>query len=119
MLRDRPQPFFAHRLARALVRGANGLFFREEPGGSRLWTLVLDLGRRVAISISSLDSSPETSVAACALAMFMKGFEDELRGELLANEEIVDELQIQVAHVDHVPKDLRVMLDQQLGLAGC
>lgn len=116
LLRDRPQPFFAYRLARALARGATGLFVREEPEGSRLWTLVLDLGRPVTISISSLDSSPETSVAAFALAMFMKGFEDELRRELLADEELADELQIHVAHVDHVPNDLRVMLDQQLGV---
>lgn len=54
------------------------MFVRHQETSSRVWTVVLNLDRRVTVTIMALDETPETSLAGFALAMFIKAFEAEL-----------------------------------------
>jgi tetratricopeptide (TPR) repeat protein len=118
LLKDRSQPFLNARLAQSIVHSVEDVFVREEGDDSRIWTVVMNLGRRVTISILSLDKTPETNLASFALAMFIKAFEDELDRELIGGEAGVDELMIYIGHIDHMPEDVRHLADQNLGLGG-
>jgi len=84
MLKDTQEPFLGAQLARLISVHVNDLFARQD-GASQLWTVVLNLGRRVVVSIVSMDDTPETTLACAALAMFLKSFELNLNQELIAN----------------------------------
>ncbi len=117
LLKDKSQPFLNHRLAQSVMLSVEDLFVREEGVGSRIWTIVLNLGRRVTISISPLDETPETTLAGFALAMFIKAFENELGRELIGGNTGVDELMIHIGHIDHMSEDVQRLADQNLGLS--
>jgi len=106
LLKDTKLPFAHHRLAASITANVNDIFVREEGDGARTWTLVLNLGRRVTITITTLDTSPASNLAAFSLSMFMKAFEDELF-DLIGGDASVDELIIQVALFSEMPEDLR------------
>jgi tetratricopeptide (TPR) repeat protein len=106
MLKDTREPFLGSQLARLITAHVDDLFARQD-GASQLWTVVLNLGRRVVISIVSMDDTPETALACSALAMFLKSFELELNRELIGNSAALDEAQIFIGHIDHFPEDVR------------
>jgi len=116
LLKERMHPFLHSRLAQSVMLSVDDVFVREEGDGSRIWTVVLNLGRRVIVTISSLDETPETSLASFALAMFIKAFQDELGKELVGGGAGVDELMIHIGHFDHMPEDVRRLANQNLGL---
>lgn len=116
LLKERMHPFLHSRLAQSVMLSVDDVFVREEGDGSRIWTVVLNLGRRVIVTISSLDETPETSLASFALAMFIKAFQDELGKELVGGGAGVDELRIHIGHFDHMPEDVRRLANQNLGL---
>jgi hypothetical protein len=116
LLKERMHPFLHSRLAQSVMLSVEDVFVREEGGGSRIWTVVLNLGRRVIVTISSLDDTPETNLASFALAMFIKAFQGELDKELLGGGAGVDELMIHIVHFDHMPEDLRRLANQNLDL---
>jgi hypothetical protein len=94
------------------------LFVREEGDGSRIWTIVLNLGRRVVLSVSSFDTTPDSNVATFALAMFIKSFEEELAHELIGSRAQIDEICIHVARLDQVPSDILHISNETLNLSG-
>jgi len=116
LLKDMTHPFLHHRLVLSTMLNVEDVFVREEGNGSRTWTVVLNLGRRVTVSIVPLDETPETNLASFALAMFIKGFEVELGRELIGGGSAVDELTIFICHIDHLPEDMRRLGDQNLRL---
>jgi hypothetical protein len=105
-----------YRLARAISGSSHDIYTREERDGTRVWTVVLELRRRVAVSIACMDNSAETNTAAFALAVFAKAFEHELSSELIGDADTSDELLIQVGHIDRVPKEMRSLLEGTLGI---
>ena len=116
VLKETTSQYVHHELALAISRSVNDLFVREEGDGSRAWTLVLDIGRRVTVSIANLDSSPASGLAALALALFMKAFERELAQDLIGGEAASDELLIHIATFSQMPDDLRRLASEQLDL---
>ncbi len=106
MLKETQEPFLGAQLAQLISANVNDLFARQD-GASQLWTVVLNLGRRVVVSIVSMDDTPETALACSALAMFLKSFELNLNKELIANGAAKDEVQIFIGHIDHFPGDVR------------
>jgi hypothetical protein len=115
MLKETANPFLHSRLVRLTTLNVEDVFARQE-GASQIWTVVLNLGRRVVITMSTLDDTPETALASFALAMFIKAFEDELSRELIGSGASVDELDIRIGHIDHFPEEIRRMADSALGL---
>jgi tetratricopeptide (TPR) repeat protein len=115
MLKETANPFLHSRLVRLMTLNVEDLFARQE-GASQIWTVVLSLGRRVVITISTLDDTPETALASSALAMFIKAFEDELNRELIGSGASIDELDIEIGHIDHFSEEIRRMADSTLGL---
>jgi len=116
LLKDKSQPFLRSQLAMSVMDSVEDVFVRETGGGSRLWTVVLNLGPRVSISLSPLDETAETDLATFALATFIKGFEDELRRELIGGVTDVYELTIHLGRFDALPPDARRAAEQGLGL---
>ncbi|MEK6334809.1 MAG: DUF4062 domain-containing protein [Acidobacteriota bacterium] len=110
MLKETREPFLVSQVARLITAHVNDLFARQD-GASQLWTVVLNLGRRVVISIVSMDDTPETALACSALAMFLKSFELELNRELIGNSAALDEAQIFIGHIDHFPDDVRKSIE--------
>jgi hypothetical protein len=116
LLKDRSHSFLHSRLAQCVTRCVDDVFVRQEDYGSRIWTVVINLKRRVVVTISALDETPESSVAGFALAMFIKASEGELRRELISRATDVDELMIHLCQIDHMPDDLRTLANQTLNL---
>jgi len=116
LLKDKSPPFLKHRLAVSLTHSMDDIFVREDGAGSLIWTVVLNLGRRVTISILPLDETPEANLASFVLATFVKAFEYELRRELIGGVTDVDELRVHIAHIDALPPNLRLLVDQNLGI---
>jgi len=115
LLKETANPFLHSRLAR-LVLTVEDVFARQD-GASQIWTVVLNLGRRVVVTISSLDDAPETALACSALAMFTKAFEAELSRELIGSGASIDELDIRIGHIDHFSEETRRAIDSGLGLS--
>jgi len=116
LLKDTTLPYFHHRLAASITDGVRDIFVREEGDGSRTWTLVLNIGRRITVTIACLDATPDSNLAGFALTMFMKAFEEELAQDLIGGEAALDELLIQIASFTHMPDDFRQMASQSLDL---
>jgi len=110
MLKETREPFLGSQLARLITGHVTDLFARQD-GASQLWTVVLNLGRRVVVSIVSMDDTPETALACSALAMFLKSFELELNRELIDDSAALDEAQIFIGHIDHFPDDVRKSIE--------
>jgi tetratricopeptide (TPR) repeat protein len=124
LLKEGSSPYMFATLASAITLYGHDLFVREEGDGTRIWTVVLNLGRRLVISIDTLDTSDDSNVATFALAMFIKAFEDGFARELVANAQI-DELSVHVARLDQFPTDVRrdavaiLDLDRVVEKQGC
>jgi tetratricopeptide (TPR) repeat protein len=106
LLKETRDSFLGAQLARLVTVNVTDLFARQD-GASQLWTVVLELGRRVVVTIVSMDDSPETALACSALAMFLKSFELDLNQELIANSAAKDEVQLFIGHIDHFPDEVR------------
>lgn len=108
LMKDTKLPYAHHRLATSIAAYVNDIFVREEGEGLRRWTLILNLGQRVTVTIATLDSTPASNLAMFSLAMFMKAFEDDL-SDLIGGEVATNELIIQIALFSEMPEDLRKM----------
>lgn len=116
VLKDTANPYLHHRLAASVTGGGDDIFVREEGDGTRVWTLILNVGRRVTITIASLDATPESNLAGFALAMFIKAFEGELVHDLIGGEAALDELLIETASFSKMPDDIRGIASQSVNL---
>jgi hypothetical protein len=116
LLKDANQPYLHHRLAASITDGVRNVFVREEGDGTRVWTLVINIGRRITVTIACLDATPASNLAGFALAMFIKAFEEDLAKDLIGNETSLDELLIQIGAFNEMPNDLRQMASLTLGL---
>lgn len=116
LLKDTAQPYLHHKLAEYASRAVDDVFVREDGDGARTWTVVLDVGHRLTISIEPLDVSAATNLASFALAMFIKAFENELYRELIGGPPLIDELSIQVASYEEMPADLRRAISPDVDL---
>lgn len=116
LLKDSSIPYLHHRLASSITEGVSDIFVREEGDGSRIWTLVLNIRRRVTVSIACLDTSPASNLAGFALSVFIKAFEHELAQDICGGEPSLDELLIQIASFDEMPEDFRQLTSQTLDL---
>lgn len=117
LLKDSSNPYLHHRLADSVTRNVGDIFFREEGNGSRVWTVVMSIKRRVTLTILPLDDSPASNLACFVLAVFVKAFEVELSDELIGGGAQIDELVVQVAAFDQMPHDLRTLASESIGLA--
>ncbi len=117
ILKSTSNPYLHHRLADSVTRNVGDIFFREDGTGSRVWTVVLSIKRRVALTILPLDDSPASNLACFVLAVFVKAFEAELSDELIGGETQVDELMLQVASFDRMPEEMRTLASELIGLA--
>ena len=116
LLKDTTQPYLHHRLAASITNGVRDVFVREEGDGARVWTLVINIGRRITVTIACLDTTPASNLAGFALAMFIKAFEEDLAKDLIGSEASLDELLIQIGTFNEMPDDLRQMASQTLGI---
>jgi len=116
LLKDRSLPYLHHRLASSITEGVSDIFVREEGDGSRVWTLILNIRRRITVSVACLDTTPASNLAGFALTMFMKAFEQELFQDIIGGEPALDELLIQIASFDEMPEDFRQMASKTLDL---
>ncbi|QCP49039.1 DUF4062 domain-containing protein [Trinickia violacea] len=116
VMKQSKQPYLHHRLAESVVNNVPDISFREEGDGSRGWTVVANMGRRITLSVSPLDVTPATSLACFVLAVFLKAFENELYSELIGSGTDVNELLIQVASIDAMPTDIRKVADDAVSL---
>lgn len=107
--------FYQHCVAKAVTRVVSDVFCREE-GRTRTWTVILDLGRPVTLSIAPLDDSTDSAIGCFALAMFFKAFERDLSAQILGSVPVVDEVIFQVARFDKMPEELKVLANNQFGL---
>jgi len=116
LVKDIKPGYLHQRIANSLSRCTQDLFVRDEGDGSRVWTLILNVGRRVTVTIACLDVSPASNLAALALASFMKAFEKELYEEVIGGEASIDELMIHICSFDEMPVDLRQTVSRTMGL---
>jgi tetratricopeptide (TPR) repeat protein len=114
-LGGRSSSYYHHRISDAIAKLVPDVSFREE-GSSRTWTVALELGSRVSVSIAPLDDSTDTAIASFALAVFFKAFEHEIRNEILGSDSEVSEVAFNVGRYDLMPDDLRKMSDELLDL---
>lgn len=117
LLKDTSNPYLHHRLADSVTRNVGDIFFREEGSGSRVWTVVLSIKRRVTLTILPLDDSPASNLACFVLAVFVRAFEAELSDELIGGGAQLDELMVQVASFDQMPREIRTIANESTGLA--
>lgn len=107
--------YYHHRISAAIVRLVPDVSFREE-GSSRTWTVILELGSRISVSIAPLDDSTDTAIASFVLAVFFKAFEHEIRHEILGSDPEVSEVAFNVGRYDLMPDDVRKISDDLFGL---
>jgi tetratricopeptide (TPR) repeat protein len=125
LMKHTEQPYLHHRLADSVVRNVQDIYFREDGEGSRVWTVVLNLDRRVTLTVLPLDNSAASNLACFVLAVFVKAFDKELYTELVGSGSDVDELLVEVASIDEMPSEVRelagkaVALDQVLSTQAC
>jgi len=111
LMKETEFPYAHHRLAKSITDCVNDIFVYEEGDGLRTWTLILNLGQRVSITITTLDSTLASNLAMFSLAMFMKAFEGELF-DLIGGETSTNELLIQIALFSEMPEDIRKMTQE-------
>ena len=116
LIKDSSLPYIHNRLASSITEGVPDIFVREEGDGTRVWTLVLNIRRRVIISVICLDKSPASNLAGFALAVFIKAFEHELVQEIIGGAPALDELLIQIASFNEMPEDIRQLASKTLDL---
>lgn len=116
LMKNTLHPYLHYRLADTVTRHVGDIFAREEQDGSRVWTVVFNWKRRVAMTVFPLDDSPATSLACFVLAVFSKAFETELEDELIGSGSNVSELLIQVSAYDLMPADIKELATKSLGL---
>ncbi len=101
--------FLEHQLSRALSANGNGLYVRETGTGSLAWTVVVPLGRKVTISVTTLDDSPASNLAALSLAAFLSAFAEDWNAKIVNDAAAVDEIVVQVMQFDEMPADLQAL----------
>jgi|GEM_PF-750799 len=111
LLSRTPQHFLQSRLAGAAVANRRNIFVRERGEGSRVWTVTVDLGRLVTITISPLDDSPASNLAAMSLALFVRAFGEQWNAEIVRGASQISEIDVQVALYDEMPPDLQETMD--------
>jgi hypothetical protein len=103
-----------------LHEGIGGVHFKPYNDGSGHWVLYLNLGRNLICSISTLDGRVDTSVAACLVAVFLKGFENEIQTEVFSGNEVArSEISIEVGNIESVPSDIRSYISPTLSHQAC
>jgi len=106
-------------LGDGLHRACPGLSFKPQEDGAAHWVLELDLGTPFLCSITQLDNGADTAIAAMILAVFLKGFEQDIREELTTAQGIATrEIAIQVCNTRDLPdgmeKYIRPIVDDQV-----
>lgn len=115
LLKDTNLPYLYQELASSITEDISDIFAREEGDGTRVWTLILNIKRRITVSIACLDTTPASNLAAFALAVFIKAFEAELANDIVGRMPSLDELLIQIGLFDAMPEDLQ-KATQSIGL---
>lgn len=105
--------FVFSELAQAICASDSSVFYRNDEDGAQLWTLSMNWGRPVTISIAPMDDSLATQVACLALAGFFKAFEGAIASELPIQDPAASEVAISVFSFDRAPSDLQEMLKAQ------
>jgi tetratricopeptide (TPR) repeat protein len=107
LLKDSAHRYLFFRLSQAINALDLDISARQESDNTQLWTIRLELGRPVVISICGLDSSTSSQLACLALATFIKAFQQELRDEFGIEDPMIEELVIYIASLDDIPDSLR------------
>lgn len=91
-------------LADELHRVVPDISFKPKSDGAAHWVLNLDLQTPFLCSITQLDDGTDTATAAMILALFLKGFEVEIREELTTGVRVAcDEIPIQICNTRDLP----------------
>lgn len=85
-------------------RAIPGISFKPQNDGAAHWVLNLDLQTPFVCSITQLDDGVDTAMVAMILALFLKGFEHDIRDELTTAQGLAcDELAIQICNTRDLP----------------
>jgi hypothetical protein len=116
---DQFSEFDYMRMSEAVARTIPDVHARAENDGGVQWLVVLQLPAPLAISIAPLDGSKSTILACFLLALFLKGFEEDMGGDLLRGVSVADEVAITVADIREAPQDLKPFIEGSLENRPC
>ena len=92
---------------RNAARTIPDLSFRAGPDGSSHWTVTLSKGTPILVVVQALDPSLGSSVIAAAIVLFLWAFEGEVRHDLLAGiDALQQKVEYRIAHRSQMPEDL-------------
>jgi len=95
------------RLALSLTREVDGLSVRYTQNGDVVWTVSLGENDERVVSVTPLDDTPRSLVAAQSLALFLKAFETEFLA--LVGDSKLEEIAVNVASFEEFPDDMKEM----------
>ncbi len=102
-------------LGDGLHRACPGLSFKPLDDGAAHWVVELDLGTPFLCTITQMDDGTDTATAAMILAVFLKGFEQDIRDELFTAEGIAtSEINVQIFNTRDLPQIIEKQIDSTL-----
>ncbi|MGN6149246.1 MAG: hypothetical protein ACTHPD_11950, partial [Rhizomicrobium sp.] len=110
-LRNTKSRYAFYALSQAINKLEIDIASRQEDDETQLWTLRLELGKPVVVSIMALDGSFATQIASLALATSIKAFEKEIVEQFSVNPAAIDELRVNVLSVEYAPEMLKSAIE--------
>lgn len=102
-------------LGDGLQRLCPGLSYKPQNDGAAHWVIELELGSPFICSITQADAGADTATASMILALFLKGFESDIRGELATAQGLaIHELAIQIFNTRNMPEHMLKHIDSAI-----
>lgn len=114
LLRSDASGYYRSRLSVLLARRVGGISFRQTPDGASVWTVTLGFADPIFVSISTIDTSKESLVAALLLTLMLHCFDDDLQQNIVPSP-AVDHLSIHIAKFGEMPEDLQQNINAMIG----
>ena len=105
------RPLDLAQLSECVANKTEGMVYKPTTDGSAHWVLTLSFQEKVICSITTGDARTDTTMVAMFVALFLKGFEEQIASEVLGSMKPARrELAIIVSSVAEMPEDIRAFV---------
>ena len=117
---DQLSIFQLAKISELISKKVEGLVYKPAGDGAAFWVVSIDIGRPVIFSIQQIDDRPDTNLATMFLALFLKGFENQIRENILSGMVPARrEMAISLGSYAEMPNDLQEILAPHLDDTFC